>query len=152
MKNNLTNMEIEIKKNKERFRKNLTALIVVIFFLVAYKCSGQKYPERPMQFETEDNEKVYISVLKEPAQTSIVAYFNKDQSTPYTLKIGFVDNYQIVLKPVMVKKILCYQLDDRALLRLKTIKFDSIIFESPGTMFGSINVSSKDYFINFLRT
>lgn len=149
---NLTNMEIEIKKNKERFRKNLTAIIVVIFFLVAYKCTAQEFPERPLQFETEYNEKVYISVMKEPAQTSIVAYFNKDQSTPYTLKIGFVDDYQVILKPIMVKKVMCYQLDDKALKRLKTVQFNSIIFECPGTAFGSISVTSKDYFIKFLRT
>lgn len=146
-------MEIEIKKNKERFRKNALAILIVIFFLIAYKCSGQSsYPERPLQFETEYNEKVYISVMKESAQTSIVAYFNKDQSIPYTLKIGFVDDYQVILKPIMVKKVMCYQLDDKAFNRLKTIQFNSIIFECPGTAFGSISVSSKDYFIKFLRT
>lgn len=158
------------EKNKQR----LAAGIILIFFLLAYKCSSQidrvhRYskipsivtllPSKPMKFNDGNQDTIYVSITADSIgigdyDCKIFLFMPKYRDvSEYTLQIGFEDRTDLLLMPsTVIKKynFAEFDLSPNEYTKLCSTKFDMVSFNRDTILEPCVNIKTKDFFIKFL--
>ena len=164
-------MKLRTDIPKERRNNLLTALCILIFFVLAVKCTAQiktsvypngityKYNERPLYFGDEKNkERLCINLTADS-----LGYGNyKVQMTLKTpneigrcnVKIGFPDgSFEYLESKYFIESINgnVYELTESQINKLRSVKYDYVGFETEKSITSCVSIKRPTFFTDFLN-
>lgn len=162
-------------KKSEKYKQRVIALLFLLFFFIAYKCTSQierikRYaadptittfiPTIPMRFHMANDDTIFVSISADsldPEFTDIRIFMFMPLSlnvSDYGLEIGLVNGKAIKLTHDLIiprHNYAEYPLTQSELEWLRNTKFDYISFNKEGELNPCVNVKTKDFFCNFLQ-
>lgn len=160
---------------KEKAIRRLAAILFILFFLIAYKCTSQierikRYssdptittfiPTTPMRFHMANDDTIFVSISadsldEESIDIKIFMFMPLSLNVyDYGLEIGFINGKAIKLAHDLIiprHNYAEYPLTQGELEWLRNTKFDYISFNKDGELNPCVNVKTKDFFCNFLQ-
>lgn len=160
---------------REKFIRRIAAILFILFFLIAYKCTSQierikRYssdptittfiPTTPMRFHMANDDTIFVSISADSLDeeyTDIKIFMFMPLSlnvSDYSLEIGLVNGKAIKLIHDLIiphHNYAEYPLTELELEWLRNTKFDYISFNKEGESNPCVNIKTKDFFCNFLQ-
>ena len=126
---------------KEKSNRRAAAILIILFFMFAYKCTAQL---APMKFSCGAFDTLYVSIADSVNPRITLKCSKHTHSDILSITIGFASG-----KTTEVFYAYDYQIRDVEILKTNEIEY--ILFNEQFVSSACLNVKTKDYFIKYFN-